>query len=44
MLPGQVETRDKTIVLNNLEPGTYTLKYEDENGNETEINTIKIGE
>lgn len=40
---GNVDENNNIVITSDLEDGTYTLKYEDENGNQTKIGVIKIG-
>lgn len=40
---GRVDADNNIILTGNLADGSYTLKYEDPEGNQTEIGTIEIG-
>lgn len=40
---GRVDENNNIILTGDLENGLYSLKYEDTNGNTTNIGTINIG-
>ena len=41
---GTVDANNNIILTGELADGTYTIKYEDAEGNQTEIGTIEVGE